>query len=355
MVFSIICFSTVIALTWGVRRNWRRNRTVKHLKRLLIWSPILRCIMMTWFATALWTFTWFHASVDGFKDEDQNLTDRRRGTKGGARRLVADTSKYGLSGNYPTKLEPEEIAIMPLIKLLILFAFPIISYLLIQKNYARLSQPDFKTKFSTLYTDMIHKHSAKHVIVLLCGRRLLLALTTVFWNHSLVPNLLVYFYGSIFLLSYYVRLRPFDNRWAYWLELLNETHVMVAAYSSLFFTAWADTVRVRYQYSSLFVDVTVWVIIVNQVGIFYEAYSGVRLWHLKKTYEIAWRNHYRTKNYLSLLLMEYWNYFDVYKQINNYNLLMSQRIPDLEAKLLEMRKRKQIEDRFNKNNNKRIS
>ena len=52
--------------------------------------------------------------------------------------------------------------------------------------------------------------------------------------------------------------------------------------------------------------------------------------------------------------MEYWNYFDVYKQINNYNLLMSQRIPDLEAKLLEMRKRKQIEDRFTKNN-KRIS
>lgn len=152
---------------------------------------------------------------------------------------------------------------MPLVKFMILFSFPVLSFLLIQKNYERLSKSDFKTKFSTLYTDMLHKKSAQDVILLLCGRRTFVVFTTVFMNHYLVPNLIVYFYGSIYLLSYYLRLRPFDNKWAYWLELLNETHVMVAAYSSFFFTEWVTSVRTRYQYCSLFVDFTVWVIIVN--------------------------------------------------------------------------------------------
>ena len=66
MIFSLICFSTILALTWGVRKNWNTGGSIKHFKRLMVWSPFFRCIMMTWFATALWTFTWFHASVDGF-------------------------------------------------------------------------------------------------------------------------------------------------------------------------------------------------------------------------------------------------------------------------------------------------
>ena len=35
-----------------------------------MWSGILRIIMMTWFATALFTFTWFHAVNDGFENLD---------------------------------------------------------------------------------------------------------------------------------------------------------------------------------------------------------------------------------------------------------------------------------------------
>lgn len=131
---------------------------------------------------------------------------------------------------------------------------------------------------------MIHKFSARHTIVLLCSRRAFLVITTVFMNCYTINNLVIYFYGSICLLAYYIRIRPFDNTWAYWLELFNETHVMTSAYFTLFFTEWISDIQVKYQVGNLFVDITFWVIIINQVGILYETYLGVRLYRIKSIY-----------------------------------------------------------------------
>ena len=146
---------------------------------------------------------------------------------------------------------------------------------------------------------MIIKFSAKHTIALLCGRRSMLVFTTVFLNYFTVPNLAVYFYGSIFLMAYYLRIRPFDTKWAYWLELFNETHIIVSGYFCLFFTEWIRNIQTKYQTGNLFVDITFWVIIINQLGIFYEVYLSIRLERKKRIYEMAWRRHYMYKTYLA--------------------------------------------------------
>lgn len=66
MVESVILYGVVLLTTFGIWKNWPKAKSVKSFKKLLIWSPIFRCIMMTWFATALWTMTWFNASTGGF-------------------------------------------------------------------------------------------------------------------------------------------------------------------------------------------------------------------------------------------------------------------------------------------------
>lgn len=110
---------------------------------------------------------------------------------------------------------------------------------------------------------MIHKPTAQDVILLLCGRRAIIVFFTVFLNRFHLPMVYCYIYGSIFLLSYYITNKPFTTRWAYWLELLNEYHVITAAYFSFFFTEWMSNIKTRFQFSNFFVDLTIWVIILN--------------------------------------------------------------------------------------------
>lgn len=66
MIFSIVVYCIVLGIFMIVSRRWEE---VLEMKRVIVWSPILRCLMMTWFATALWTFTWFHSFNNGFENE----------------------------------------------------------------------------------------------------------------------------------------------------------------------------------------------------------------------------------------------------------------------------------------------
>ena len=66
MIIGIFVFLIALAFTFGLWKNWPKSKIVVNLKKKLIWSPILRIIMMTWFSTALWTSTWFYSSYGGF-------------------------------------------------------------------------------------------------------------------------------------------------------------------------------------------------------------------------------------------------------------------------------------------------
>ena len=94
--------------------------------------------------------------------------------------------------------------IEPLFKVSILISFPIFAYVAIKWNYERLFETEFNIKYSTLYTDMKHKPTAVDTIILLCGRRLLIVMTTVFLNRFHLPMVFFYIYPSLWLLQYYI-------------------------------------------------------------------------------------------------------------------------------------------------------
>ena len=139
---------------------------------------------------------------------------------------------------------------------------------------------------------------------MLCSRRLVLVLTTVFLNRFYIGNIIVYIYGSIYLLGYYTNRKPFDKRWAYWLELFNETFIIISAYFIFIFTNWISYIQTRYQLGLFFVDITTWVIIINQLGIIYETSYGIRMWSIKRKYYISWKKHFEYKSYLVQVIVE---------------------------------------------------
>ena len=200
---------------------------------------------MTWFATAMMSITWFHAVNDGFENLDV--------IHGGAardrfmnKRMLKEVELNGLARKQLTLDEANGLAIMPSLRVIVIFVFPILAYVFIVRNYFIIGKRGFKEMFGTLYTDMIIKNSAQHTIALLCSRRMILVLTTVFLNCHFVPNLVVYCYGTILLLAYYFFQRPFDNKWAYYLEVLNESFVAITAYFCLIFTDWYRDIQTKY-------------------------------------------------------------------------------------------------------------
>ena len=129
-------------------------------------------------------------------------------------------------------------------------------------------------------------------------RRLLLVLTTVYFNKYIVVSFFVYFYCSIFLLQYYIRIRPFEDKWAHCLEILNESFVILATYFIFCFTEFILNIQIRYQIGNLFIDLIMWVIILNQIGIWYEVARAIKK-HLRKRRKLI-----KLKNRLLRMLLQ---------------------------------------------------
>ena len=124
MVLSLVIYFSILGVCWAIWKNWPNASGMMKTKRLLLWSPPFRCLMMTWFASALWVFTFFHGASDGFYSLIYDLKSPRVKGKGNGRLLG------GLDTKYPTQVDVEfSQFIMPLVKVGILFAFPIISYI----------------------------------------------------------------------------------------------------------------------------------------------------------------------------------------------------------------------------------
>jgi hypothetical protein len=130
MIIAIVVYFTILALVWGMELNWRKT---KYIKRKLMWSGILRSIMMTWFATALYAFTWFHAVNDGYHNDDKIHGESAKSRLTNRRKLqeVHEVELNGLAKNQLTREEVNGNAFMPLLKVFIIVGFPIFSYLLI--------------------------------------------------------------------------------------------------------------------------------------------------------------------------------------------------------------------------------
>ena len=184
---------------------------------------------------------------------------------------------------------------MPIIKLCVLIVFPILSYFFISHNFDLLGRKVMNGMFGTLYTDMTIKFSARHTIAILCGRRAILVLSTVLLNFFFTSNFVIYVYGSTILIMYYLHIRPFERRYAYWLELFNESFIVITGYFCLLFTDWFKDVQTKYQTGNLYIDLVFWVIVINQLGIIYEIYTCMRYDRRKAIYELAWKRHYQGK------------------------------------------------------------
>ena len=183
-------------------------------------------------------------------------------------------------------------------------AFPALTFIWLQKNFDHLDSSAVRVKFGTLYTDMkATRSTATQQIALLCFRRFVIVLATVFLNKHIIVSFFLYFYGSTWFLGYYMTRKPFQWKWAYALELMNESFLLIATYFMTCFSEYILDIQTRYQVGNFFIDMIVVVIILNQIGIWLEVGLAVAKLQRKQKYIKDWKKYLDYKQSLVIELM----------------------------------------------------
>ena len=101
MTFSVFSYWLIFGACWIIWKIWIKDGDRKRgMRKILIWSPLFRCLLMTWFATALYEMTFIYGAFSGFKSDNIDLKNPKVKGKGNAYRMLV-----GLDTRYPT--EPE--------------------------------------------------------------------------------------------------------------------------------------------------------------------------------------------------------------------------------------------------------
>lgn len=271
------------------RKHQEAIGVLKSVKALLQWSYVFRAFIMTFFATALSTFSYFIAINEEVVTSGENA--EVIGT-GNARRLLS-----GLNDRYPSMEVTEGWQhVSTFLKICALSAFTVLSSLFLVWNFQILGSAQIHSKYSTLYHNF---RPHKRVLIVLglffCLRRMLLALFTVAVNEHILPSLLIYFYGSIFVVSLGFTHKPLEGSWHNWLENINELFIMITGYFMFFFSEWIGDVQVRYEYGAVYVELLHAVIIVNMLAVFGDLLKMIRRSYRKRIYEIKCANALRYK------------------------------------------------------------
>lgn len=112
---------------------------------------------------------------------------------------------------------------------------------------------------------------------------------------------------------------------------------MVTAYFSFLFTEFVMDIEARYQFGAFFVDILVWIVVINLIGIIYELYVFSARFYKKYLYEGMWRAHLKLKEELALLIIEYENYDEEDRKFEQHKLMIWC-LQDLQKRLDELRK-----------------
>lgn len=145
-----------------------------------MWSSVLRSQIQTFFPTCLAIFTSFKLLFD----IGVNLTEIEKSFS-----------------NYLTTF----------VKLAILVGLPIFSFYHLKRNFIRILGFDenFAKAFGTLFQNVeTSKTCVYQMNTIFCLRRLLVGFFTVFINKTLILNIYVNIYSSLWILKFYFKKRP---------------------------------------------------------------------------------------------------------------------------------------------------
>ena len=114
------------------------------------------------------------------------------------------------------------------------------------------------------------KSLAYQMTTLFCIKRLFYALTTVFLHEFVVPQMYTYSFIPLFSIGFIYRHKPMRTKLLDFKESINELFILVCIYFIPMFTQWICDPKLRYQIGKLYVNILIFMAVLNFALIFNE-------------------------------------------------------------------------------------
>jgi hypothetical protein len=173
----------------------KTKKFVISIKKKLLWSPVLRGQIQTYFQSCLMVM----AVIDKNDNKSQIFV----------------------------------------LKLLIVLLLPLFSYVKLRVNMKLLENPKFKQRYGTLYQNLnVLKHPVYEFISLFCLKRVLIAVGTKILISPICINIGLYLYISLFYIGYNFRYKPMSTKIIQFMDNINETFILMSGYAITLFSNW---------------------------------------------------------------------------------------------------------------------
>ena len=134
-----------------------------------------------------------------------------------------------------------------ILKFCLLIVLPLFSFFFLKKNFSKLDEPDFRTKYETLYLDLkTTQRSAYLHTAFFSVRRFLIIYLTVFRNEQLISSIYVTVFSSLFMIKYLFDYDPFKERVFNRFEKMNELFTFALCYSMILFSELVPDPEIKY-------------------------------------------------------------------------------------------------------------
>jgi hypothetical protein len=144
---------------------------------------------------------------------------------------------------------------MIIVKLCLLISLPVFSYYYLKKNKDNLTRDDFKKPYGTLYMGLKENRDSVYMLnSLFCGRRFVLALSTIYFNSFLVANIYVTLFGSLIMIKFFYDYKPYESPLLNRFEKVNEIFTLFINYGLFIFTEFVPDVEVRYKMGFYYIN-----------------------------------------------------------------------------------------------------
>lgn len=117
----------------------------------------------------------------------------------------------------------------------------------------------------------------------------MIAFFTVFFNDTLIVNIYVSIFSSLAFIKILMDFKPMEDKFIYYLEILNEINMLYFNYSMFLFTELVPNVETRYDVGYFFVAMSAAILSFNLAIVSWSMYKDALFDRKKRAAEKAWQ------------------------------------------------------------------
>ena len=156
--------------------------------------------------------------------------------------------------------------------------FFLVSLVHIEQKKDDMDTKEYKDRYGAYVTNIetYRKPQAAHYATYFMLRRLVVAFSIVWLNKTNVLQSLIAVHCSLLMLTWLINVKPFDEPFKNYLEMMNEFLLCILGYFGFLFTGYVPEPESRYVFGYVYISLLALALMFNVFVLFYNTWKDLR-------------------------------------------------------------------------------